>query len=802
MRKWIVLVLVIILWLAGLPDASPVDAADSVTSIGLGANFSCAVSNKQVWCWGRNQLGQLGDGTEVDRVGAVQVTKVTDSLPLVGATKVAAGYNHACAIVNKQVWCWGNNSVGELGISNATTKSSRAVLVQKESGGTLEAVTDIALGTAFSCAISNKQVWCWGANASGQLGDNSTSEALSGAIQASNGGAPLSNVTAIATGDSHACAVITGAVWCWGANDVGQLGNDTTSSSELLAVQVVLYGGGGPLTGASKIVSRYDHTCVIALRLALCWGANGAGQLGTTDTTSYPSARMAKKVDGSMFTSVTMVATGSPFSCAAADRGVWCWGQNNRGALADNTIVNKLGGVASQYLGGVTMSGTVSVFAGLSHACAIINKQAWCWGDNTYGQVGDGSKTHRSGAIRVVFDQTTSIANRSLQPATSVSAGADHSCAIINKQAWCWGSNSDGQLGVAGTIGIATYGAYVVRSDAGVPLTNVTNISSGTGNSCAVVNKQAWCWGNNTNGQLGDNSTTPRDGAVQVQTSIGTLSDVTAISVGTNLVCAVAKKNAWCWGSAPIGDGSSDNSLVAKQVVMSGSEPLTNVTAVSAGLSHACAISSKKVYCWGGNSVGQVGNDDTAQTLVAVPVLVDVTYEGGGDPQLTKATQVAVAASTSCALNNKEVYCWGDNTYGQLGFGATTPVSRAIARRVRLDATTIMTGASLLVAGSRYACAVANNQLRCWGRNHVGQLGDNTTDDRYYAVLTTVDGTNPVPKVAKIATGAAHSCAIYVSDKRVRCWGGNSDGQLGDGTADNSPVPVPAYIAYVYLTGL
>lgn len=793
---WIVVCgLIAMMW----PTPASVAAADSVTAVAAAPYHSCAIMNKQVWCWGKNNLGQLGDGTTTDRAGAVRVIKESGGLPLQNATAVDASVGHSCAIVDKQVWCWGSNFEGKLGVSSADTESLGAVQVQVAGGGALSNVTAIALGYHFSCAISNAQIWCWGDNQEGEIGDGTTSAANNGAVLADYGGTALTNVTKIAAGRKFVCAISAGVVYCWGANNVGQLGRGSVTGApgyELDATHVRQEGSLSPLTGATDISAGWEHACGVFAKQVYCWGENSAGQLGVNDKTItfHSSAQKSMKSGLIPISNATRAVAGSPFSCAIENQGIWCWGENTNGSLATNNAGESWVGVASQYRGGGVLSGVTALDVGLNHACAIIKKQAWCWGDNDEAQLGDGTKEDRYGAVRVMFDQSVTAVSRNLQPSTAVSGGLYHSCAVVNKQAYCWGGNTSSELGNGGTE--AYDGARLVVTPAGVALTNVTAVSAGYAHSCAVANKVAYCWGFNDVGQLGDDSTTTRVGAVAVVYGSSALANVTAISAGNKLSCAIANKQAYCWGGAgTVGDGTGAASTTAQLVVSNDTGlPLTSVTAIAAGYDHACAISNKTVYCWGSNSKGQVGNHAFAD----VPDAVKVKTSTGAF--LDKATAVGAGDMNSCAISNKVTYCWGDNGDGQLGDGSTD--FRSKANPVMVDATTALGAATQLGVGGYHACAVVNKKVYCWGDNNDGQLATGSAGGTsVYAVVAKFAsvGTPDLTNVTHVQAGYYHTCALIA--KQVYCWGENGNGQLGDGTGINSSGAVKSLFHVMQFTG-
>ena len=245
-----------------------VSGLSGAIAIAAGRWHTCAlVSGGKVKCWGRNGYGQLGDGTNTER----RVKPVTVS-GLSGATAIAAGRYHTCALVSGgKVKCWGWNRYGQLGDGTNTERRVKPVTVSGLSG-----VTAIAAGGAHTCAlVSAGAVNCWGNNWNGQLGDGTTTDYRVKPVTVSG----LSGVTAIAAGDVHSCAVVSaGAVNCWGWNGSGQLGDGTTERR----IEPAIVSG---LSGASVIAAGDAHTCTLLLGGKVkCWGANNIGQLGDGTT--------------------------------------------------------------------------------------------------------------------------------------------------------------------------------------------------------------------------------------------------------------------------------------------------------------------------------------------------------------------------------------------------------------------------------------------------------------------------------------------------------------------------------------
>ena len=350
-------------------------------------------------------------------------------------------------------------------------------------------------------------------------------------------------------------------------------------------------------------------------------------------------------------------------------------------------------------------------------------------------------------------------------------------------KAQCWGSNINGQLG-DGTANDSTTPVNVSGIRAAMAL------GAGQGHSCSLlVDGTVKCWGMNAYGQLGDGTTT--DSFTPV--AVNGLTNVASLAVGSEHSCArLADDSVWCWGQnsdGQLGNGNTVDSPVP--VPVSG---ITTAVAVAAGASHSCAaLTDGSVWCWGRNDNGQLGNNSIIAAWAPVQVCgvgpnVNLGGVGASCPSGTvataKATAVAVGGSHSCArLEDGKVECWGLNSSGQLGNGTTKESHTA----VYVNANEIGTAIAIAV-GNAHSCALLSDyNVRCWGQNNYGQLGNGLIANS--AIPVTVSG---ITDAVEITAGGDHSCARLsdVSDGKIECWGLNSDGQLGNGRTDNPVVPV------------
>lgn len=352
-------------------------------------------------------------------------------------TAIAVGYRHNCAIVNGGAQCWGLNGSGQLG-NGSNVNSPVPVAVKGLGPGS--GVTAIAAGASHTCAIVNGAVKCWGENIVDQIGGTLAAGTLNGSwVPADVAGLDeTSGVTAIAAGQMHNCALfVSGAVKCWGDNTWEQLGNNTTIKSASL-VDVVGLGPGGNVTA---IATGADQSCAIANGSLFCWGWNQFGDLGNN---SILQSGVPVAVNGEDRASgVRSVACGGGFTCATDSNGVRCWGgEGGYGSLGNDTAGSSSIGYSQVPVSvvGLDASPVSAIGLGWFHACAIVLGGVQCWGNNLAGELGNGSAI-----ISGVPVQVTGLGPMS--GATQVGAGVQHTCALVQGKVWCWGYNDAGQLG-------------------------------------------------------------------------------------------------------------------------------------------------------------------------------------------------------------------------------------------------------------------------------------------------------------------------------------------------------------------
>jgi alpha-tubulin suppressor-like RCC1 family protein len=340
-----------------------------------------------------------------------------------GLVAVAGGYEHACALTTAGgVQCWGQNGSGQLG--NATTTPSLAPIAVPSLASGVKA---IAVGGNHSCALTTGgSVECWGSNTYGQLGNDSTTDSDVPTV------VPYlaSDIAGIVAGFNHTCAVTSGGgVECWGDNQSGQLGNGSTQQS-LVPVAVM-----GLSAGVTTLAAGYGHTCAVTQAGVECWGANAFGQLGNNSTTDSPVPVLV----AGLSSGVVAIAAGTQHTCAVVSGLVRCWGDNSFSQLGELFISQSPVPVD---VGGLGSNIVSSIAAGEVHTCVLTKTGGmFCWGANTYGQLGDPSSVPgQVGIAQPVSGLSSGV--------TAIAAGSQHTCAVLTGGVVeCWGLNNGGQLG-------------------------------------------------------------------------------------------------------------------------------------------------------------------------------------------------------------------------------------------------------------------------------------------------------------------------------------------------------------------
>jgi alpha-tubulin suppressor-like RCC1 family protein len=552
------------------------------TSVSVGGDIACAIQNGGAVCWGGYAgAGELGNGTTSGSPTPVAVTSLTS-----GVLSLSAGSFFACAVTAAgSVACWGYGGYGQVG--NAEFASS---VTPVPVSGLSRGVKAVSAGFESACALKDDgTVACWGYADDGDLGDETTDfgsgflSAVPVEVKGLSGPAAL-----LSTGSAPCVVLTTGGVECWGL----------TCEEAEAPVQVVSYAT-EHATAVSLGGDSDSHSFACATRLddvGSCWGDNDEGELGdgTLDSSSTPVI-LAEASAASLSAS-----QGGQFACGILSGQVECWGDNSSGQLGDGTTQSRSTPLPVQNLSGRPLA----VSAGGTFACALMAADSastlYCWGDNTSGQLGDGTTTSRGTPAPV----------QGLAGITTITLGADFACVLLaNGSADCWGDNALGQLGNGSPDSTGT-----PTPVAG--LAGITSVAAGTSSACAIVaGGGIVCWGNNSSQQL---NFTFESSPVPVPSPVST--GATAVAVGAQSTCAIVNGGATCWGCVADGQaGAQVNTCLGRLSTVTG---LTaGVTAISVGYSAACAVADQgELFCWGFNSAGQLGNGGAVNDLVATPI--------------------------------------------------------------------------------------------------------------------------------------------------------------------------------------
>ena len=650
------------------------------------SSVTCVIVNTSsitggVQCWGNNGQGELGNNTTTQEDSPVEVvcgtatscTTVSSTSYLSGVTAIAAGgggnsYGTVCAVASGGVFCWGNNGNGQIGNGSTGSKSVPTQAIATGSG-----VGAVSVGYEDSCAVytlgtNSGEAECWGYNQWGDLGVGNTNQDDSPEFVDSSGSTRLTGVVAISNGYQETCVLLTsGAVECDGGGGQGQIGNNGTSN-EAYPTQV-----SGITSGATSVSVGFEDACAVVSGGVECWGYNGNGGLGNDTTTeeNTPVKVLAPNSVGSAALYLSGVPSSNYGVLSAGDQATCvdsnatsaqtdCWGRDDNGGLGDGgtgggesntSIPVYVNGAGPNLWSAVAVSTSEQDGNTGSHTCEVTTAGAVrCWGYDSEGQLGNGVYNSDETAT----PRTSTEHGAGGEPGGGhqpgyrrggpiVAAAGTDSCVIVNTATVtggveCWGYNGDGELGIGSTNSNTNGGLALPQPVEGVGgsgyLSGVVAISSsstsvnGGGYVCAVLSASSTpsggvvCWGHNSNGELGNNTTTQEDSPVQVvcgasaTCSSGSLSGVSTLAVGDNEVCAIQSGGLSCWGlnndgQLGIGNTTQEQTPVVVKGV-GGSGTLSGVTSVGAGDGGSAPWSLRAGWTAGGTTA-------TARPATAVP---------------------------------------------------------------------------------------------------------------------------------------------------------------------------------------
>ena len=784
------------------------EMGDSLTDLDLGTgltylqisqanDFSCVLANhlgvNKVKCWGYNSgsYGHLGVDVDTyyDQTRGDNPNELGDNQPFINLAsdaepiKITSGSHHSCALFdNGKVKCWGYAEYGQLGYENRNSINDDYEMgsnLPYVDFGTGRTVKDISSRGETNCAIlDNDLLKCWGDGNSGKRGSGDTSDIGDEIGDMGDNLAYVDlglgiTVKKVAVGYTHTCAILNDdTVKCWGDGYYGRLGTGNTNDlgdnpGEMGDTLPIVDLGAGRT--AKEITLHEAGTCAILDNNDLkCWGYTGYGQAGQEhgSTIGDGASEMGDNllpINLGTGRYATQVKAYYQSVCAILDNSdLKCWGYNDRGQLgygSTENIGNEAGEMGDSLpaidLGTGKVASKLPNQSGGDSPCVILTDNTIrCWGDATNGQIGlenyIGDKDSEMGDSLPYLDFGTS------STIIDIAAGYYHSCALFSDgKVKCWGDNYHGRLGYETNKrgfpdGPNQMGDNLAFVDLGTDL-KVIKITIGDEHSCALFdNQKVKCWGYGYDGQLGyENNSTLGD-------SVGEMGD-----------------------SLPFVDIGTDRKILD----------------LTSGDNHNCVLlDDLTIKCWGYNGSGQLGLGDSSIRGNASGDMGDNLPEidlGTG----RKVMQVLAIDDATCAiLDNQDLKCWG--AYVRLGLGdRNNRGNEAGEMGDNLPAVNLGTDLKAIklpksASTANHMCVVVTgNQVKCWGYNDYGQLGQGHNSSRGYYPDHMGDYLNFTYiaddyAVTDLVLSRDGSCAI-LNNQKVKCWGRNHQAQAGVGHNSN-----------------
>lgn len=417
----------------GTPVALTAQGGSGVGSVTYSVvSGSCRVINEKLIAYGEGSCGVVAtkapDDTYIAKTSETATFTISSALTHGPWKKVSVGEGFTCAITksDESLYCWGINSYGQLArpVDNLNPNKPNPSPLKVE--GIPGSIVEVSTGSGFACAVNSAaNLYCWGKNTFGQLGNDTTTASS----RPETVTALLGNVKSVSAGITFACAAtLTGAAYCWGDGSLGQLGNNANNDSKI-PVAVT-----GLSSGVSSVSSGLSHSCAIQNGGLKCWGEGSNGELG--DGLALAS-NSPVSISG-LSSGVKKVSSGYAFTCAMQSTNSYCWGLNVFGAMGDGTTIQR----NSPSVLSDSISALSDLNAGGFSACGVTDAQALlCWGYDANYQIGDNSESNTA--------QTVAVSVRGLnRDVMSVEGSRYNSCAITKYgRMFCWGDNTWGQLG-------------------------------------------------------------------------------------------------------------------------------------------------------------------------------------------------------------------------------------------------------------------------------------------------------------------------------------------------------------------
>lgn len=720
----------------------------------------------------------------------------SSDIPDQGQNIVAVGANHALAIdVNGQLFAWGDNTNGQLGTGTGLDAN---VPVAVSTAGFPVATRFISVAAYSDTSIalaSNGQLYSWGNNSTGQLGDGTVVNRAT-PVEVSISGVVFKQ---IAVARSHALALAAdGSIYSWGKNNSGQLG-DGSNVDTVVPIQVDTSG----IVGSKVFVSiaagsgwSNGYSLGVTDDGGLYgWGENSYYQLGdgTSIDQTTPVAISTSNVSAGV--EFEAVSAGAGHSLALTSDGrIYGWGVNWEGAIGDGSNTDRAIPVLVAASGPMSDESVVAISAGANHSMALTsNGQLFAWGSGSSGGLGNGSRADVNSPSAVATSSFPVDINF-----RSIAAGANTSMAIsTGGQLFSWGYNGDGQLG----LGLAPLWqpTPLAVSTSSLPInTTFSSIAVGFDHTLALSSEGlVYAWGDNSKGQLGDG--TQSLSAVPVPVSNANFPAGTTfsqIATGRQYSMALSTEGVvYAWGDnywGQLGDGTSVDSALPLQITRSGiSDSSKTFSSIAVGWYHSLALTAEgELFTWGSNSFAQLARNNQFSSN-RIPAPADSAKLPSG---VTFSALAANPLSTLALGSDGRIYGWGYNSYGQLGDGSETLASSF----TRVSIAGVLAGKTIVQIGGgthHFVGLDSAGDLYAWGANSneqsnfIGQLGVGSSPAKS-ALPLAVDTTSlPTGTTFVFASAGYYSSTAISAAGDLYAWGENSAGQLGNGTQVDVSVP-------------